>query len=153
MTFQRIALRVFLLAVVATGPVFGATCTNANLNGVSGFFSDGFDSTGVPGTSVGQYKFDGDGNVSGAFTHSSNGAIQNVTFSGTYSVSKNCTGTLVLNNSKGVTEHHSFVIDDAKKGMQLISTDSLLRSGLALPWRREPLPVVSPARNRPSHST
>lgn len=88
-----------------------------------GFTSDGFDSPGQPGTSVGQYNFDGNGNVSGAFTHS-NGTISSVTFTGTYSVAKNCTGSLVVNNSKGVTEHHNFVIDNGKKGMQLIRTDA-----------------------------
>jgi hypothetical protein len=132
MNFLRIGSLVLLFVCVAAGPA-GATCSNTSLTGVFGFFSTGFDSPGVPGTSVGQYSFDGNGNVSGAFTHSSNGTISNQTFTGTYSVSKNCAGTLTLTDSGGATEHHSFVIDDGKKGMQLISADSpQIRSGFAL---------------------
>jgi hypothetical protein len=133
MKFLRITLQLLFLAVLAVGPAFGATCTNATLSGVFGVLNTGFDAPGQPGTSVGQYLFDGKGNVSGAFTDSANGTISNQTFTGTYAVSKNCTGTLTLTDSGGVTEHHSFVIDDSKKGLQLIRADSpQIRSGFAL---------------------
>lgn len=131
MKFLRITLQVVLLVFVALGPAFGATCSDASLSGVFGFLSPGFDAARQPGASVGQYVFEGNGKVSGEFTHSGSSTI--FTFTGTYSVSKDCTGNLVLSNSKGVTEHHNFVIDDSKKGMQLIRTDSpQIRSGFAL---------------------
>jgi len=133
MKFLRIGARVLLATLMAVGSAAAATCSNATLIGVFGFLNSGFDSPGVPGASVGQYNFDGAGNVSGSFTHSSNGTISNLTFTGTYAVAKNCTGSMTLNNSNGTTEHHSFVIDDAKKGLQLIRTDSTqIKSGFAL---------------------
>ena len=129
----QMGLGVLFAVLVASGSAAAAPCSNTSLTGVFGFQNAGFDSPGVPGTSVGQYSFDGAGNVSGSFTHSDNGTITNLTFTGTYAVAKNCTGSMTLNNSNGITEHSNFVIDDARKGLQLIRTDSgQIKSGFAL---------------------
>jgi hypothetical protein len=125
------SLVLFFATAVAVGSA-SASCSNASLVGIFGFLNAGLDAPGQPGTSVGQYNFDGIGAVTGAFTHS-NGSVSNLTFTGTYSVSKNCTGTMVLNKSNGATENDSFVIDDGKHGMQIIDTDSgQVKPGFAL---------------------
>lgn len=55
------------------------------------------------------------------------------TFTGTYSVAKNCTGSMTLNITGGGTEHNNFVVDNGKKGLQVINTDSgSAPSGFAL---------------------
>lgn len=133
MNILRTGLGVLFVSLIAAGSAAAAPCSTASLTGVWGFENAGFDGPGIPGASVGQYNFDGAGNVSGSFTHSSNGTISNLTFTGTYTVAKNCTGTLTLNNSNGVTEHHNLVIDNARKGLQVIRNDSpQIRSGFAL---------------------
>jgi hypothetical protein len=103
---------------------FAVTCSNTSLSGVFGFNFGGSDSSGNISTSVGQYMFDGNGNVSGALTGSRNGNIISLTFTGNYSVAKNCTGSMTLNRSDGTTEDDNFVIDNSKKGLQVIRTDS-----------------------------
>ncbi len=118
------ALSVLLVvALLALPSAFAATCSNASLNGVFGFLNNGYDSPTQLGASVGQYKFDGAGNVSGSFTHN-NGTASTATFTGTYTVSTNCRGSMVLNISGGVTETENFAIDNTNKGIQTIRADA-----------------------------
>jgi len=122
-----------LASALFVNAAFAATCSNVSVNGVFGVNFGGSDSSGDVTTSVGQYHFDGNGNVSGAFTGSRNGTIINVTFTGTYTVAKNCTGSMVLDRSDGVTEPLNFVIDNAKKGLQIIRTDATqIKDGFAV---------------------
>jgi hypothetical protein len=88
MKFQKLGFAVtVLVTMIAIGPTFSATCTNANLVGVWEY---------EVGAAVGQFTADGTGNItSGSQTVSQNGIIGTQTFTGTYSVSTNCTGTLV----------------------------------------------------------
>jgi len=131
MKYLLIASVVVSLAVLVA-PAFGAICSNASLNGVFGFENVGLDAPGQPGTSVGQFSFDGNGSVSGGFTHAG-AQIATLKFTGTYSVSKDCTGSMVLTTSNGGTENSSFVIDNNKKGLQIIRTDSgQVKPGFAL---------------------
>ncbi len=64
---------------------------------------------------------DGDGNSSGAETLSVNGTIiPGVTFTGTYTVNADCTGSLVTTTPDGSVTDHNFVIDDNKKEIRII---------------------------------
>ena len=119
-------------AAVAIGSASAATCSNATLKGVAGSLDAGFNG-GLPETTLTQATFDGQGNLSGTVTDSTNGTITTGTFTGTYSVSKNCTGSLTVKFQNGSTASENFVLDDSKKGAQMIRTDSgLVKSGLVL---------------------
>jgi hypothetical protein len=101
-----------------------AVCTNANVVGVWGFFV---------GASAGQFTSDGSGNLTGSETVSQNGIVSTLTFTGNYSVAKNCTGTITLNFTGGGSAHNNFVLDNGRKGAQVINTDSgSTASGFAL---------------------
>jgi len=128
----RISVHVLLFALAALGSASAATCSKASLAGVVGFFSTGYDGPDMPGTSVGQMNFNGKGKVSGSWTHN-NGTATTLTFTGTYTVASNCTGSIVLNTSAGTTENDNFILDNANSGMQLIRTDaSEVKSGYAV---------------------
>jgi hypothetical protein len=85
--------------------VYASTgCTDATLTGnyaftLSGFTTPNKSTTGgeVPAAAVGVFTFDGAGNLSTTLTVSLNGAIEvGDTSSGTYTVNRDCTGTLSL---------------------------------------------------------
>jgi len=108
----------FGIALVATIMAIDATCvaacTNASVTGVWGF---------QIGTAVGQFTADGKGDITaGSDTVNQNGTIITQTFTGTYSVAANCTGSLTLNITGGGTATTNFVLDSANKGAQIIDT-------------------------------
>lgn len=128
----RFVTYVLFLGLAFLTAVCGATCSNANLSGTFGFLSTGYDSPTQPGTSVGQYTFDGKGTVTGSFTHS-NGTITSHTFTGTYAVAGDCSGKLTLKKDDGTIEHNNFIIDNANNGLQLTGTDTTqVKSGFAI---------------------
>jgi hypothetical protein len=49
--------------------------------------------------------------------------IPGVTFTGTYTVNANCTGSLVTTTPDGSITHHDLVIDDNKKEIRLMPTE------------------------------
>ena len=88
---QMIVLAIFALSSTA----WGATCSNASLNGTYGFLHDGTDSNGAPATAaVSQITFD---STAGTFTvettASHEGVIATESLTGIYTVASNCTGT------------------------------------------------------------
>ena len=122
----------FLLGIV---PMAQATehreCSNATLRG-----SFGYTSTGTllpsfvppplagPFGEVGRQTFDGRGNTEATGTLSANGnVLSKVTFEGTYAVNPDCTGSMTLSSSLGVS-HADLVIDDDGAELRLIFTDS-----------------------------
>ena len=122
----------FLLGIV---PMAQATehreCSNATLRG-----SFGYTSTGTllpsfvppplagPFGEVGRQTFDGRGNTEATGTLSANGnVLSNVTFEGTYAVNPDCTGSMTISSSLGVS-HADLVIDDDGAELRLIFTDS-----------------------------
>jgi hypothetical protein len=91
----RIA-RMTVLASFALGPAaWAATCSNASLSGTYGFLHDGTDSNGTPFTAaVSQITFDSTtGTFTGETKASHDGVIATFSFTGTYRVASNCTGT------------------------------------------------------------
>jgi len=135
MNFQRLCTAVFVFVfamMIAVGSA-SAACSNASLNGVVGFVTTASAAgIGVTGASVGQMTFDGKGNFSAVATNSAYGTIVPVTFSGTYSVAKDCTGTVTITSPNQST--FNIVLDDGKKGFQLIETDGVyIASGFGIP--------------------
>lgn len=114
MNFQRFCFATLIFAMAAAGCA-SAACTNATLNGVWGF---------QVGTAVGQFTADGHGSLTGSQIINQNGTILTQTFSGTYSVAKSCTGSATFNINGGGSGNANFVFDEAKKGLQIINTDS-----------------------------
>lgn len=134
MNFLKLSSIVFVLVTVfAVGSASAATCSDATLKGVYGFIFSGFGVDGTPRALVGQATADGNGNLSGTVTKSKDGTIVTVTFTGTYSAAKNCTGSLTFIDQDGETRDANFVFDNSNKGFQAIQTDSgRVNSGFAL---------------------
>ena len=130
MNFNKSCLVILMFAtLIAVGSAAAASCSNATTKGVYGFIFAG-SAGGQPTTSVGQATFDGKGGVSVSQTQSVNGTIQTSSFTGTYSIAKNCTGTLVDSENGATT---NFVLDDGNKGAQLIlAISGYVYSGFSL---------------------
>ena len=74
---------------------------------------------------LGKITADGKGNlVDGSFTQSLNGVISRGTFTGTYEVNPDCSGSATLNFASGATAHRDIVIVDDGREVRGISTDS-----------------------------
>jgi hypothetical protein len=115
MKFQKLCLAITVLVTMVAVGSASAVCSNATVIGVWGY---------EVGSSVGQFTADGQGNLTGSQTESQNGTIVMQTYTGTYSVKTNCTGNLTVNFTGGGTSHVNFVLDNAKKGAQIIDSDS-----------------------------
>ncbi|UVO33914.1 hypothetical protein KUL72_20575 [Bradyrhizobium arachidis] len=72
----------------------------------------------------GAFDFDGSGKFSGKQTSLRHAIVQRETLNGTYTIDKDCTGTITLQGQPGGTAHWDvFLTDDGKKG-RMIRTDS-----------------------------
>ena len=134
MNFLRMSSIVLLfVAIFAVGSASSASCSDATLKGVYGFVSSGFGGDGTPRALVSQFTADGKGNLSGTGTKSKDGKIVTGTVTGTYSVAKNCTGSVTFTDQDGEVRDGNFVFDNGNKGWQGIRTDSgRVISGFAL---------------------
>jgi len=115
MKIKRVCLAVTLFVTMIAIGHTSAACTNANLVGVWGY---------QVGAAVGAFTADGNGHLTGSQTVSENGVIGTQTYTGTYSILANCTGSLTVSFMGGGSSTSNFVLDDAKKGAQVINTDS-----------------------------
>jgi len=102
-------------------------CSNHSLRGAYGFATDGqaFGPTGAEFAefaSAGRIVFDGQGHLTGRETESLNGAISEPTFSGTYSVLPDCTGTAHVHNGQPATLR--FMLVEGGQEVNIIDTDS-----------------------------
>ena len=128
MKLCSVAFGVVFAAMVWSVGSAHAACTNASVSGTFGLFSTAA-ATGGVGTGNGQVYFDGNGNVSGATLFVSYGSFgwssSTSSFTGSYAVSGNCTGTLTaIDSGNGSASHFNFVVDNSKKEAQFISTDN-----------------------------
>jgi len=102
-----------------------ANCSAAGIKGTFGFRGGGWNvsSSLIPTADAGQVKADGLGNLSGTQQGSFGGQVYSASFSGTYAVNGNCTGTITY-SLEGITTHASFVVVDGGKAAFLIQTDA-----------------------------
>ena len=123
---SRIGVCFYVLTILlAFSPAATATCSNANLQGVFGYFH------GRPGASsfvvVGQLTLDGQGSITSAsYTLSSFGTISTGTTTGTYSISENCTGTFMLNGEEygpGIGVYFNIYLNAGNKMCQIIEAE------------------------------
>jgi hypothetical protein len=93
------AIVFFALATVMASAA-QASCTLANVAGSYGYTTNGFVAipTGafVPAAAAGRITFDGNGHVNGTQTRVVAGSSLDETYSGTYSVNPNCTGSFTV---------------------------------------------------------
>src|SRR4029077_19646993 len=90
------AIGLALLVTLAL-PAQAAQCSLANVTGSYGYTTSGFvaiaPSTFVPVAAAGKITFDGHGHISGTQTRVVAGSSLDETYSGTYSVNADCTGS------------------------------------------------------------
>ena len=119
-------LGITLLALFASH----AQAAPCSLNGAAGKY--GFTLTGVvitqagaiPIAAVGGANLDASGNATGVESRSVGGGFADETFTGSYTVNPDCTGTLTLQIVQfGVTVHSYFVIDDSGREFLAIETE------------------------------
>jgi hypothetical protein len=131
MSFCKAFVSAFVFATLIAVGSASAVCTNATLIGSYGALLYG-DKVPNYGVTLTHYEADGNGNLRGMATNSINGTIVINTFTGTYSVSKNCTGSYTLTYQNGQTANANFVIDNGRKGFEIIRTDTgFAKSGFA----------------------
>jgi hypothetical protein len=124
MKFVKISSALLIFAAIVAGsPAAQAVCTNASLKGVYGILSVGLNNASRPEASIDQIIADGAGHLTGSSTKSTNGTITTFTFTGTYTVASNCTGTTTFTHA-GQVEHDNFVLNNANLGAFLVQTDS-----------------------------
>jgi hypothetical protein len=110
-------------------------CTNAILRGgygagTAGLINSSSNSnevtipTFVPFGEAVHFVFDGHGKFSGSSTADYGGMIFPVTFTGTYSVKANCTGSLTADAGSNGIIHRDLVIVDSGKEVEFVSTDA-----------------------------
>lgn len=129
MNLARVRMAMLMFAAIMVGvPAAQATpCSTASVKGVYGISTVGvgLNGSGQPASSIYQITADGMGNVTGLATKSIDGTIVTFTFTGTYTVAANCTGTATFTNQNNQVEHDTFVLNNANKGAFLIQTDTV----------------------------
>jgi len=90
----------FVLFVTAALPLHAAQCSVNSIAGSYGYTTSGFiassATTFLPAAAVGTITFDGHGNVSGSQTRVVAGSPLDETYSGTYTVNADCTGSFTV---------------------------------------------------------
>jgi hypothetical protein len=103
------------------------SCTNASWEGNYGYRLTGERIGGAnpgPRAAVGKIISDGHGNLSGTETKSNSGAIlQGLTFTGSYTMLADCTGTGVVTISDGDVRNFNFVVVEGSEEIIAIQTD------------------------------
>jgi hypothetical protein len=116
-------------AVIAQMPLHAhaATCTDSNWSGAFGYKLTGSSDNGQftgRRAAVGTLVSDGKGNLTGTETQSTDGTITTgLTFAGTYTVLKDCSGTATVTLSSTEVRHFNVVIVSTGKEVIGIQTD------------------------------
>jgi hypothetical protein len=96
----RATLAVVGLALFIALPARAAQCSLASVAGSYGYTTSGFiaiaPGTFLPVAAAGRITFDGHGHVNGIQTRAVAGSSLDETYSGTYSVNPNCTGSFTV---------------------------------------------------------
>jgi hypothetical protein len=132
--FAKTTLVIATLSVLGMVPGAQAAedklCSNASLKGTFAYTVTGSTSAppplGGPFGGVGRQTFDGNGHVSGTQTVNVNGNVFRQTYTGTYTVNPDCTGsvTLMIDIPPGLVTHSDFVIDDNGAEIRAVETDA-----------------------------
>jgi hypothetical protein len=125
------------LAMLFAVPGVQAACTKASLAGKFGFTTSGTIPAIGPVAATGVFRQDASGAIVGTQTRSLNGDIADETFTGTATVTPDCTGTdtiQVFQDGNLVrTTTLNVVYDDNGREARAIFTSLLLPNGASLP--------------------
>jgi hypothetical protein len=126
-TFTIAAVSALVLGSTPAANAADKGCSIASLQGTFAYTGTGFIVTPAafagPFAEVGTQTFDGNGATTTTFTASQNGNMFQVTFTGTYTVKSDRTGTFTLSNPDlGLTVTLFFVIDDNLNEFQAVET-------------------------------
>jgi hypothetical protein len=78
---------------------------------------------GVPAETVGAVTLDGEGNISGTETFTTNGVVETLSVTGTYTENSNCTGTWQITPAGGTPTNFNTVVVNSGNRLLLIQTD------------------------------
>jgi hypothetical protein len=126
--FAITAFAVLALGVAPAANAGNKGCSLATLKGTfadkdTGFITSPPEAAG-PFAGVNLETFDGEGALTGTGAGSLNGKPVSLTYTGTYTVSPDCTGTYTIQISPlGLTTHAFFVIADRGNELQIVITD------------------------------
>ncbi len=101
-------------------------CSAASLRGSYAFRVDGDERLGIlylpagPFSAVGRNTYDGHGHMNGVILVSSNGAMIPASYTGTYTLAADCTGTKSAALNIGLTVDFYFVVDSNLRGIEMI---------------------------------
>lgn len=129
MNFTKFYSGLSFVLIIAACQVAHASCSNASIKGTYGILSTGLNGSLQPASSLDQIIVDGAGHLSGTSTKSIDGSIVEFTFTGTYAIATNCTGTATFTNQSSQTEHDKIFLNTVNTtgiytGAFLIQTDS-----------------------------
>ena len=123
----RFAVSLFLLALVGTqafAQVASTVCSASKLRGTYTFKMDGLNPGNTGFAAVGLQTFDGRGGFSTVNTISVGGSILNgYSFTGTYTVNPDCSGTMTANFGGGMTSTGYFVATQNGRQLYTITAD------------------------------
>lgn len=122
--FCRRALRAYLsgalfLVLAASAAHASPECSNASFKGKYVRTGTGTVVGLGPLALIGVFSADGDGNLTGSVTTNVNGLVLRETFTGTYDIKPDCTGSETLNLSSGRTSVNDIVVGN--KGQDVFS--------------------------------
>jgi hypothetical protein len=119
-----LTMAAFVFAILTAPVPAVAACSNATLDGVWGYYHGRPLGVSDANKVVGQFTADGRGNLSGSWTLSSTGAISTGTFTGSYVIAANCTGTLTFSAEDQSPANFNIVLDADNHGFQMIQSDN-----------------------------
>lgn len=127
-TFAIAAVTALGLGIAPTANAQNKACSNASLHGIFADKDTGFITSppalAGPFAGVNVETFDGNGTLTGHGMVSLNGEIAPQSYTGTYTVNPDCTGTYTIEISPfGLTTHAFFVITDGGNELQVVITD------------------------------
>src|SRR5947207_15539809 len=99
-----------------------STCSVATLHGDYIFAQDGLDN-GKPLAAAGRESYDGNGHVKGVSTVSANGTITRGSYSATYTMKPDCSGSLTVTDSAKKIHHYDFFAVPSGDEMVWIQSD------------------------------
>jgi hypothetical protein len=138
---SKVTVAALALSLVLFAPNLNAACTNATVLGNWGFTGTGvviLPTGAVPVAAVGTAHFDLEANISGSQDRSLGGGEQHETFSGTYTITRDCALTITTNvyddsgNLQRTTVLKGVVVNNGKES-RMIYDSITLPSGAPLP--------------------
>jgi len=130
------AVAALLLSSLATQLSAQERCSAASLKGSYAFRVDGTNVSNPyvpagPFSAVGRNTYDGLGHMTGVILVSSNGAMIPASYTGTYTLDADCTGSKSAALNIGLTVDFYFVVDNNLRGIEMIATQAGPANSLA----------------------